>query len=84
MRPWAARHELFAEDLSRVNRWKPIFVGHSHIAFVPFGSARRVVQAGSFMGFIFPNLPLSLLPVLNCPPVLAASLLVQFILNPAV
>ena len=31
------------------------------------------------MGFIFPNLPLRLLPVLNCSTVLAASLLVQFI-----
>ena len=32
-----------------------------------------------FMGSIFPNLPLRLLPVLNGSPVLAASLLVQFI-----
>ena len=31
------------------------------------------------MGFIFPNLPLRLPPVLNCSTVLAASLLVQFI-----
>ena len=30
-------------------------------------------------GLIFPNLPLRLLPVLNCSTVLAASLLVQFI-----
>ena len=31
------------------------------------------------MEFIFPNLPLRLAPVLNCPTVLAISLLVQFI-----
>jgi hypothetical protein len=44
-----------------------------------FGNARRVVPVCLFMGFIFPNLPLRLPPVLNCSTVLAASLLVQFI-----
>ena len=44
-----------------------------------FARASRVVRGCLFMGFIFPNLPLRLPPVLNCSTVLAASLLVQFI-----
>src|ERR1039458_9201762 len=46
--------------------------------FVPFRNV-RVVRVSSFMGFVFPKLPLRLVPVLNCSPVLAASLLVQCI-----
>ena len=34
------------------------------------------VHVCSFPGFVFPNLPLSLPPVLSCPAVLAAVLLV--------
>jgi hypothetical protein len=41
-----------------------------------FGNARRVVHVCLFMGFMFPNLPLRLPPVLNCSTVLAVSLLV--------
>ena len=53
--------------------------------FAPFG--RRRPQSGivlafhvdSLRGVISPDLPLRLLPVLNCSTVLAASLLIQFI-----
>src|ERR1017187_3512482 len=44
-----------------------------------FACARRVVRVCLFEGFMFPNLPLRLPPVLNCSAVLAASLLVKFI-----
>src|ERR1035438_7426220 len=45
----------------------------------PRGLPHRAKEWGSSTGFVFPNLPLRLFPVLNCSPVLAASLLVQFI-----
>src|SRR5664280_792624 len=44
----------------------------------PFLHAHRVVRACLFTGFIFPNLPLRLLPVLNFSTILADSLLVEF------
>ena len=51
-------------------------VGRIDFHLHSFGNARRVVRVCLFMGFIFPNLPLRLPPVLNCSTVLAASLLV--------